>query len=112
MSDERVDALQHQFWHGPTIQAREQHRMQVNIDRISLIVRGLLEVDAVGMHLSNSCSARISQPSSSPTPGIAKFREHRAGVPEPERLAGEVRIGTEVRRQVSLDVRRVARADT
>src|SRR5258708_1868833 len=87
--------------------SRQDQKVCVEVSRITMVVARLLEIYAVGFDVTRYLPQQNSLSRFSPARGSPKLREQRAEVKQRQRLARQMRVGTEIRRQVSLQMPRV-----
>ncbi len=85
-----------------------EEREQIYIESVSMIVSRALGVSTVGVYLTADLLQQ--NVAASPDPAIAgrELRQRETDDVQCERLAGQVRVGAEVARQVVLDVRELS----
>src|SRR5207253_5780725 len=87
-----LDTLADHRGDGDPVSRRENQEVEVDLDRVALIARGLLEVDAVGkdlpLALLNQNLGRAPAPACRP-PALG---QHHARIEETKRFAGEMCI--------------------
>src|SRR5688572_9136541 len=93
--------------HGPrlaTNQAvacpRQREEMNIEIRRVTVVIRRLLEIDAVLAYLLRRLIEQYLQPQIAPSCGAFQFRQRGAQVEQPQSLAGQVRVGAEIIREM------------
>src|SRR5215470_11415097 len=79
--------------------------MQVDLDGVPLITCGLLEIDTVGQRLPLDLLEKDRDPKSAPARSLRHLWKEHARIPKPERFTGEMSVGREVMRKISLDVK-------
>src|ERR1041385_5691304 len=85
-----------------------QHReMDIKVCRVAVVVARLLEIDAVALHVSGKLRHENLEPQLAPALRVFELRQQQSDVKKPERLAGQVRVWTEVCRQKRLEMQRV-----
>src|SRR5262245_40139766 len=78
--------------------------MQVNLDGVPLIAGGLLEIHAIGQRLPFDLLEKDAGAESAPARSLLHLWEEHACIPEPQSFTGEMSVGREVMRKISLDV--------
>src|SRR5690349_15555583 len=87
--------------------ASQQERVQIKVRRISVIVRGVLEIHAILLYVTRHLLEQDSDPQFPPPSGIGHPGQRRTKVQESQRLAGQMGIWRKVIREVRFDIRRV-----
>src|SRR5690349_20680247 len=85
----------------------QQQCVEIEIDRVSVVIGRLLEVDAVREQLPLELLRQNRAAEHAPTLSKCEFWKCRADVQQPERFAGKMRVRTEIGREIPLDVSRV-----
>src|SRR5947209_20631469 len=80
-------------WNPDAISAGKDQKVQIDLGRVALIVRGLLKIHAVGQDLA--LALRNENPPSQrlPLPGAGEVGEQHPRVVEREGLTRQMRIG-------------------
>src|SRR5260370_12812712 len=86
------------------IQPSENIQMGVKVGRVPVIVTRLFEVDAIGLDVPLKCREQNAFAGCTPTGSTPELRQQRPEVIKPECFTGPMRIRTEVRGEVSLQV--------
>src|SRR5262249_20659588 len=82
--------------HKSSVTLRKEKKMKIDLGGISLVARGLLEVDAVGQDLPLALFNQDTRAEIAPAARGLKLRKNNSGVKQAERLAGKMRIRSEV----------------
>ena len=86
---------------------RQREEMRIDVRRVTVVIRRLLEIDAVRAHLFRRLVEQYLQPQIAPPFGTVQLRQRQAQVEQSQSLAGQVRVGAEIIREVSLYVQPV-----
>src|SRR5665213_4209558 len=86
------------------IRLGKQHKVEVKLRRIPVILRGLLEIHTVRINLNRELLLEDGQPMLLPARGSPQFRQHCAKIEQPERLSGEMRVWAEIRGEIRLQM--------
>ena len=78
--------------------------MLVNVERVAVITRGLLDVDAIGEQLRTALGEEHAGADTLPLGRVSKLGEERSRIEQAERFAGQMCVRREVVGQVPLDV--------
>src|SRR5262249_39805451 len=87
-----LDPLREPCLDDDLVARRQDQEVQVDLQRVAVVARGQLEVDAVWKDVHLALALQDALTERAPTPGGAKLREGRSGVEQTERFAGEMRV--------------------
>ncbi len=86
-----LQPLRHQRRHVDAVAGREHQEMQVDVRRVPLEARGLLEVHAVRVHLAFAFGDEHTRGHVTPSARVGEFRKQRGHVEQRQRVDGDAR---------------------
>ena len=88
----------------PAVSSGEDQEMQIELERVALVARRQLEVDAVGQDVARALVHQDPRAELAPAIGARQVGKDQPRVDEAEGLAGQVRVRREVVREIALHV--------